>query len=156
MSIHQDHSHRARDAAGAGARTARLLELGRTPPRRAVDLLIEDLHDHQGSNHLEELLTTSPLRSMGPLRECLIEGSADLEALIQAKEQCKQPPEGPGLRTSLERQACYFTTIAAALVHHHRRICSRPMEELTPILLDLAGAAPQPWSDLFCQATKAG
>lgn len=140
----------------SGARTARLLELGRTPPRRAVDLLIEDLRDHPGSNHLEELLTASPLRSLGPLQETLIQGSADLDALIRAKEQCKRPPPNPDLRTSLERQAGYFTTIAAALVHYQQRICSKSMEELTPILLDLASAAPEPWSELYCRATKAG
>lgn len=157
----QDHAGQGRSACpgddqGAVGRTARLLELGRTPPRRAVDLLIEDLHHHPDSHHLEDLLTTGPLQSLGPLRECLIGGSADLDALILAKERCKQPPPGPGLRNSLERQAGYFTTIAAALVHHQQRICSRPMEELTPILLDLASAAPQPWSDLYCRATKAG
>jgi hypothetical protein len=90
------------------------------------------------------------------LRGSLIEGRADLEALILAKEQCKEPPEGPGVRASLVRQAGYFTAIAAALVHHGQRICGRPMEELTPILLDLASAAPQPWSDLYCRASKAG
>jgi len=156
MSVDQKPLHPAGAKGESGARTARLLELGRTPPRRAVDLLIEDLHDHQDSNHLEDLLATSPLRALGPLREALIQGSADLEALILAKEQCKRPATGAGLRGSLERQAGYFTTIAAALVHHDRLICGKSMEELAPILLDLASAAPQPWSDLFCQATTAG
>jgi hypothetical protein len=129
-------------------RAARLLELGRTPPRRAVDLLLEDLAAH-GAGRLEELLRAGPAGAFPP-RDLALSG-ASLAALVGIKERCKSMPERD-LRGRLQSMAGYFTSIAAALVQHRTRITRRSLEKLEPILLDLAAATQSPWSELFTAA----
>lgn len=135
-------------------RAARLLELGRTTPRRPVDLLLEDLAAH-GPGRLGELLASGPAAVLGPPLEALAGGRATLAQLAELKERCKAAPERD-LRKRLERLAGYFTAIAAAMAHHRKRITNRPGEDLEPVLLDLAATTESPWSELFARASPSG
>jgi hypothetical protein len=133
-------------------RAARLLELGRTTPRRPVDLLLEDLAAH-GPGRLVELLDSGPAAVLGPPLEALAGGRATLPQLVALKERCKAAADRD-LRRRLERLGGYFTAVAAALVHHRARITSRSAEELEPVLLDLAAATEGPWEDLFARGSS--
>ena len=48
--------------------------------------------------------------------------------------------------------AAYFVTVAVALVDHGQMISSQPREDLEPILIDLAAAAPAPWGEALTEA----
>ena len=146
-------SSRSEPIAVDEAEAARLLEVCRARKRRAVDLLIEHLEDRR-SGGLEDLLASGPAGSLGSWREGLLSGGASVEELTKVKELCKHDPGG-GVRGQLERLAGYFTAVAAGLCHHGQRICSRPMSDLNPILIDLAAVTSGPWSELFLRASRA-
>ena len=131
-------------------RAAKLLELGRTPPRRPLDLLLEDLAAH-GPDRFGALLASGPAGAQGLAPETLAAGRATLAELVELKRRCKAA-SGGDLRKHLERLAGYFTAVAAALVHHRMRITGRSGEELEPVLLDLAAATEGHWSELFARA----
>ena len=134
-------------------RAAKLLELGRIPPRRPVDLLLEDLATH-GPGRLEELLDSGPTRRLlGRPLQALAGGGASLAELAEAKNRCKATPQR-GMRERLEHLAGYFTAVAAALVHHRTRITTRTREDLEPVLLDLPASTVSPWSELFGRASS--
>jgi hypothetical protein len=133
-------------------RAVRLLGLARLPPRRAVDLLLEDLAA-RGPGRLEELLASGPVAALGRPFEALAGGGPSLAELAESKERCKAAEEHD-LHERLGRMAGYFTVIAAALVHHRTRITTRPARDLEPILLDLAAAIEGRWSELFARASS--
>ena len=124
---------------------ARLLAVCGRRNRRAVDLLIEHLEE-SGSEGLEDLLAS------GPAPELLSPRSSANE-LRRLKELCKSD-SGRGVRGQLERLAGYFTAVAAALCHHEQHICSRPLSDLDPILIDLASVTSGSWYELFEGAAR--
>lgn len=86
----------------------------------------------------------------------LVDGTAPLTALEALKERAKSGfADARPREERLAAAAAYFLAIAAARRHHGRAISSLPDAALRALLIDLAAAAPEPWSSLFSAAAFA-
>lgn len=146
-------------------KTERLLRLAMNRPNLVAEELRRKIEAKEGSRWFESVLHTDPLglfrdldRGDGseetearPIR--LLSGDVTIEQLRAIKEKSKalfRATRDPDQR--LIGAVGYFLSIAAGLRHHHTRICSRSRQEVDPILLDLASAAPSPWNELLSRA----
>jgi hypothetical protein len=133
----------------------RLLRLGLSEPRRPVDDLIDRLGAADGATWLEGALERV-LGDLGSAREQLVEGRATIAQLASVKEHSQTLLRaGPDADSRLAGIAGYFLALAAALRHHGHALSSRGRDELDAVLLDLATAAPSPFSELLSGATQA-
>ncbi len=130
-----------------------LLRLALEGRSRPVDDLIERLGNPDGPKWLVAIIDASPLWSYGVLVQQLVEGQGTREQLVAIKEESKRMVRRAEDRDSrLRAMWVYFATIAAALARYGSLISSRNRSELDAILLDLAEAAPPPWSQLLSSA----
>lgn len=136
-------------------RASVLLRFGITRPRRSVDALIERLERSDGPTWLDAALATGPLTGLGG-PTAFARGTAPLESIHRAKDRGKElAAHAREPEERLAGLAGYFVAIAAALAHHGSAITTRPIDELAPMLLDLATVAPSPWTELFGRAALA-
>ncbi|MCC7290776.1 MAG: hypothetical protein IT449_01800 [Phycisphaerales bacterium] len=127
--------------------TARLLRLGLTEASRPVDDVIERLHRRDGAEWMRQALSSGPLALNEPGLNPP-SGTMPVAQLRNCKEACKTLLHHATEVDARQRAILnYFICVAAALIQHRQRICSKGRAELDPILLDLAEAAPAPWSD---------
>lgn len=127
--------------------TARLLRLGLTEASRPVDDVIERLRRRDGAEWMLQALSSGPLAIEEPAATPSL-GAMPAAQLLACKEACKTLLHH-ATEVDARQHAIlnYFICVAAALIQHRQRICSKGREELDPILLDLAEAAPAPWGD---------
>jgi hypothetical protein len=129
---------------------SRLLSLGLSGKREPIDELVDRLRQPDGAPWLRAALARGPLSELGPLEELLAAGSAKLSQMEELKKRSNALLENPAERDAfLSGMACYFFSIAAALVHHRRLITSQTREKLDPVLKKLARAVPEPWAELL-------
>lgn len=127
--------------------TARLLRLGLTEASRPVDDVIERLRRRDGAEWMRQALSSGPLALNEPAMTPA-SGAMPVAQLRACKEACKTLLHHATEVDARQRAILnYFVCVAAALIEHGQRICSKGREELDPILLDLAEAAPAPWGD---------
>lgn len=132
----------------------RFLEMGLGDTGRPIDLLLDRLAETDGREWF-----TNTLRAVYASAELDTDGIAggtvpDLQALKRIKSDAKKRVASVGdSRGQLSAMLGYFVTVGLALAFHGERICSRKRGELDPILLDLASACPEPWSDFLSRAT---
>lgn len=143
------------DFSNLGASDAsHLLELGLSGPKRPIDRLIDRLSQPDAFLWLEKNLLSGPAGAFGDPLVYLVEGKATLDQLIAIKQTSKSLlGASPGDEANLTALAGYFFAVAAALVHHQTVICSRPRDEMTTALLDLAAVAAEPWATLLSDAS---
>ncbi len=133
-----------------------LLRLGMVGPRRGVDAVIDRLRMPDGAQWLESsLLVFAP--SAEEARAMLVEGSARLDQLGEAKERHKQAMLSSAPASERQRAILlYYLCIAAGLAHHARSLTSQPQADVSAALLDLAVALPEPWSLMLARAADPG
>ncbi len=132
--------------------TARLIELAMTKSNPMVEELRRRIEAEDGHQWFLSVLNSGPTAFLGS-PDLLATGQISLSQLKQIKELSKSlvgQRRDPQAR--LAGAIGYFLSIAAALTHHHTRICSRPRTELDPVLLDLASVTQSPWSELLSRA----
>lgn len=136
------------------SQVSRLLQLGLSGPHRPVDDLIDRIGEPGGREWFLQALEDGPAAASGSPREMLIEGKATVDGLLVMKEQGKAlfGNEASGSDSRLSGMIAYFLAVAAALVHYGVRISGRAKEDLEPIFLDLASAAPGPWGEFLSKA----
>lgn len=130
----------------------RLFRLGLSGPRRPVDALIDRLGAPDAEAWLGRAMERAP--RIGELEPSgvLLRG-VDTDTLSRIKNTGKKLLAEAGAEDHrLTGLALYFFAVASALAHHDTVICSRTRDELHPVLLDLAAACPEPWSDLCTRA----
>lgn len=143
--------HASADRLGEGTIT-RLFQLGLSGPRRPVDALIDRLGAPDAAAWLERTMDRAP--RVGELEPAgAVLGGADADTLSRVKNTGKKLLADAGSEDQrLTGLALYFFAVASALAHHDTVICSRTRDELHAVLLDLAAACPEPWSDLCTKA----
>jgi|GEM_PF-1216227 len=130
----------------------RLLAMALTK-RRPVDRLIDRIAASDGHGWMRTALALPTFTRAGDLASALVQGGWTTERMNQFKNECKQlTGASQDERSRLAGMLGYYLTVAAALVHTGRNLSSQPKIELEAVLLDLAEAAPQPWSDLLARA----
>lgn len=151
MSIGPDHEGTLDDVA-----IGRLLELGLPETPRPVDVLIDRLGRSDGPAWFDRFVIRGPLSEV-PEPSGLVTGvGLTLTAAESAKEAGKRTlNESSSEDERLGGLASYFIACAAALSHFNTTISSRPVTSLAIVLLDLAGAVPEPWNTLLEQAVVA-
>lgn len=151
MSIGPDHEGTLDDVA-----IGRLLELGLPETPRPVDVLIDRLSRSDGTAWFERFVIKGPL-SVVPEPDGLVTGvSLTLASAEDAKEAGKRVlNESCSEDERLGGLAAYFIACSASLAHFNTTISSRPVTSLAIVLLDLAGAVPEPWNSLLEQAVVA-
>ncbi len=133
-----------------------LLRLGMVGPRRGVDVVIDRLRMPDGAQWLESSLLVFAA-SAEQARAMLIDGSAPIERLGEAKERHKQAMLASGPASERQRAILlYYLCIAAGLAHHARSLTTQPRDEVNVALLDLAVALPEPWSLMLARAAEPG
>ncbi len=157
MTPNTSHSDESHERAVTGEEATRLLPIAIAGPRRPIDAVIERLRQPDANKWLQSILRAAAERMETPestdAHALLAEGEASLEQIRALKEQSKSelrtadPDDPPAPAVFL-----YFIAVAAALAHHSESISSMPREEIDPILVDLADAAPEPWSELCLRA----
>ena len=136
------------------SRANRLLGVGLGGDPRPVDELIGYLSSGIAAKWLEFALDHGPMKEIGPAREYLLDGRATADQMRLAKNQSKRLLKKA--TTSQERLAAmagYFISIAASLAHHRVVSSDRPYADIRNVLIDLATALPEPWSDMLGRAT---
>ncbi len=135
------------------ASASRLLRLGLTEQDRPVDELIRRLEEPDGAAWLPRTLAAHAGLGDRAQIETFIAPGADLNRLHQLKESGKKSlARHASGDARLAAIALYFLSVAAALRHHQSLICSRPRDEVTAVLLDLAAATAEPWSTMLSEA----
>lgn len=133
------------------AAAARLLELGRRPTKRGLDLLLEELE--HGPDRYEALLFRGPL---GPIRSLqLLSGELTLDELVACKELCQREIAHRDLDRHRAASATYFGCVAAGLVHHGEKLTRQSTVRVQEALEDLCIATEGPWLKLFRRAVDA-
>jgi hypothetical protein len=134
-----------------------LLRMAMVGPRRGVDGVIDRLRMPDGAEWLESALMTFPAPSAAEARTMLVEGSAGLERLAEAKERHKQAMLSGAPASQRQRAILlYYLCVAAGLAHHGLLLTSQPQGEVSAALLDLAVALPEPWSLMLARAAEPG
>ncbi len=135
---------------------SKLMRLGISRSRRPVDDLIDRLREPDAAEWLDTALRSGPIPDDGAPVALLVEGTATAEDLVSLTERSKALLRTAGAGSQrLPGVAGYFLSIAAALRHHGVLITDRSRDELDPVLLDLAEAAPAPYGDMLSAATLA-
>lgn len=133
---------------------SRLLKLGLGGRRRPVDDLIDRLHEPDGARWLTQALDAGPLEGIGDAEAIFLNGEGGLAKLTAIKERSKVILDRPRDRDErLAGLAAYFLSIAAGLRHHGKVIGGRGREDRNTVLLDIAAAAPAPFSEMLGKAT---
>ena len=113
--------------------------LEETAPIR--ELLVR-LQEPDGARWFDELLSGAEDRTKS-LDECrVLKREAKKSTALESREERVR---GFGL---------YLYSLAAALVEHGRSITSQERATIDEVLLDLAEAAPEPWSGVFSRAAQ--
>lgn len=133
--------------------TTSLLRLGLSDPPRPVDELIERLRAADGASWLATTLERGPLAGVGNATDVLVEGRCTPEQLRTVKDEARAMSKKSDARDRLAGIAAYFLAIAAGLRHHGTLLTSRDRAAVNEVLLDLAEAAPDPFSGLLMDAT---
>jgi hypothetical protein len=132
--------------------TTQLLSIAIAEPRRPIDQLIDRLDD-AGMPWLLAALASGPLEGMGAPEAVLAAGRSSVEDLGIVKKRSKAL-----LRTNGEQRlagiAGYFLALAAGLRDHGVLLTSRSVEELRPLLIDLASALDGPLQTLLVEAAR--
>ncbi len=157
MTAHHEDDISAGDRPSLALSTAsKLMRLGFSRPRRPVDDLIDRLRQPDAAAWMDEALRSGPIADDGAPVALLVEGTATAEDLAVIKERSKTLLHTSGTGSQrLAGVAGYFLSIAAALRHHGVLITARSRDEVDPVLLDLAEAAPAPYGDMLSAATLA-
>ena len=135
---------------------SKLMRLGISRSRRPVDDLIDRLRQPDAAAWLDTALRSGPIPDDGAPAALLVEGAATTGDLEAIKERSKALLRTAGAGSQrLPGIAGYFLSIAAALRHHGVLITARSRDELDPVLLDLAEAAPAPYGEMLSAATLA-
>lgn len=130
----------------------RLLALALTK-RRPVDRLIDRLSASDGHGWMRTVLMLPTFTRAGDLTSGLVNGTWSIDRLNQFKNECKQLTGASNdERSRLAGMLGYYLAVATGLASGGRNLSSQPQAELEAVLLDLAEAAPQPWSDLLARA----
>jgi len=103
---------------------------------------------------LEYALDHGPMRGIGPSREMLLEGRATTEQIRAVKERSKQllkkalcsRSDWPRWRDIFFRSPPPSSIIAPVP-------SDQPLRSIREVLIDLATALPEPWSELLGRAT---
>jgi hypothetical protein len=133
--------------------TSSLLRLGLSRAPRPVDDVIERLAATDASDWLYAALSTV-VGDGGDPHATFVDGEGDVKELRAIKERSKRLlSQAHNHDMRITGIAGYFISIAAGLHHHGKQIGGRSREELNPILLDLAAAAPAPYDFLLADAT---
>lgn len=133
-----------------------LLGVGLGGDPRPIDELIAYLTSGIASKWLEFALDHGPMKGIGSARELLLEGRASAEQMRSVKEQSKRLlKKAAASQERLAAMAGYFIAIAAAVVHHRTIPSDRPYADIRDVLIDLATALPDPWSEMLGKATIA-
>jgi len=129
----------------------RLLMLALTK-RRPVDRLIDRISASDGHGWMRTILSLPAFTRAGDLTQGLVQGGWTADRLGQFKNECKQMTgANQDERSRLAGMLGYYLAVAAGLAHSGRNLSSQPQAELEAVLLDLAEAAPLPWSDLLAR-----
>lgn len=143
----------APDLAISQEETSRLIRMATESMGRPVHRLIDRLTLVDGPDWFRRMLAEGPVARLGDAEDQLVRGKATLGELVQLKQASKQQfKRRADSQDRLYGMAGYFLSVAAALRHHGKNICSRPRTELEDTLLDLAAAVPEPWES-FLSAT---
>ena len=136
------------------SRANRLLGMGLAGAPRPVDELINYLSTGIASKWLEFALDHGPAKGIGPARAMLLEGAATPDQMRAIKDHSKRLLKKAATQQErLAAMAGYFISIAASVVHHRVVPSDRPYADIRNVLIDLATALPEPWSDMLGQAT---
>jgi hypothetical protein len=139
------------DLSAEDRRTARMLALGRKPPLRTVDVLLEEL-ENTAPERFQELIEIGPTRNLDIAPEAILNGHASVAQLQLLKVMCKRVVLRADFEQLLACTATYFTVLAAALVHHRTMLSDREAPDLKQAWMDLTEATPLAWSEMFWQA----
>jgi len=152
---HNDHDSHASGELGL-EQVGRLLSVALAGPRRPVDRAIDRLAAPDGHRWLEHILKVYSSVAVGDARALLLDKSADLNRLVELKKIAKAVLAEEQKKTpSPHATLVYFLAVAAARAHRGVSISSQSQDQIDPVLVDLADAAPKPWNELFEKAALA-
>jgi hypothetical protein len=136
------------------SRANRLLGVGLGGDTRPIDELIAYLSSGIAARWLELALDHGPMKDFGSAREWLFDGRASATQMRAVKDQSKRLlKKAVAPQERLAAMAGYFIAIAASVVHHRIVPSDRPLGDIREVLIDLATALPEPWSEMLGKAT---
>ncbi|MEQ8850759.1 MAG: hypothetical protein RIB32_03140 [Phycisphaerales bacterium] len=135
---------------------SRLLPIGLSQPAGPVAEVIDRLRGADGDAWLRLTLERGPVRDAGVEPRRLLDPDVTVADLERVKDASKRVMGRAETKNDvLSATLAYFLAIAAALTHHGRLITSQRRDLVDDALIDLADAAPEPWSDLLQSAAMA-
>ena len=152
----EDHPMHSSSTAIGAEQVSRMLRLGIRGRPRPIDSLLDRLAADDGAAWLGQVLSDESMACLASLPSPDEDHDVTLEQLTAIKEACKSTVLRTKAREgSLRAIVGYFFSVAGALALFRMNISSRGIDELEPILIDLASVTPPDWSALFERAWSA-